>query len=515
VTLAELTGGLTDVLIHGDASVRVEGLEYDSRKVVPGSAFVCVPGLKVDGHDFAARAVEKGAVALVVERLLDGFSVPQVVVPNARRALSLLAAEKLGRPADRLLMVGITGTNGKTTTSYLCEAVLRAKGKDPGLIGTIHAQIGGRAVPMANTTPESLDVQRLLAEMRTNGQNAAVMEVSSHALSLDRTYGLPCDVAVFTNLTQDHLDFHKDMEDYFQAKLKLFTGLNYQAGRPCPWAVINADDAYGPRILKALNVPYITYGLTANAHVRAEEIEMGPEGVTYTVSTPVGSQKVSLRMAGLFNVLNSLAAIGCGLALRIELADVVGAVESVSTVRGRFELVREGQDFAVVVDYAHTPDGLENVLRSAREITSGRVLTVFGCGGDRDRTKRPLMGEVAARLSDYVLVTSDNPRSESPRRILNDIQEGMPGATYEVLVDRAEAIYRAINLAAPGDTVVIAGKGHETYQLIGDQVLDFDDREVARTALRARRTRGKRRMPSWNERRRTASEPGAVVAGEP
>ena len=242
---------------------------------------------------------------------------------------------------------------------------------------------------------------------------------------------------------------------------------------------------------------------------------MGPEGVSYTVATPVGTQKVSLRMAGLFNVLNSLAAIGCGLAMRIELADIVGAVESVSTVRGRFELVREGQDFAVVVDYAHTPDGLENVLRSAREMTSGRVLTVFGCGGDRDRTKRPLMGAIAARLSDYVLVTSDNPRSESPRRILNDIQEGMPGATYEVLVDRAEAIFRAINLAGPGDTVVIAGKGHETYQLIGDQVLDFDDREVARTALRARRTRGKRRTPSWNERRRTASEPGAVVAGEP
>ena len=505
--LARVVGG---VRLTGQDDTEVRGVDYDSRRIGPGDAFVCVAGFRSDGHRFAPQAVERGARVLFVERPLPELAhVAQVQVESSRRALAALAVHTTGRPADGLTVVGITGTNGKTTSSHYCEAVLRAKGKKPGLIGTIQAKVGERTVPVANTTPESLDLHRLLLEMREAGNDAVAMEVSSHALALDRVHGLPVDVAIFTNLSHDHLDFHTDMEDYFQAKLKLFTGLAYRKGRPAPFAVVNIDDPAGERIVSSLKVPYITYGTQQRAHIRAEEIELGPEGTAYLLETPVGSSPVELRMSGHFNVMNSLAAVGLGLALRVDLDDIVKALETIATVSGRFELVREGQDFAVVVDYAHTPDGLENVLRAARQVTKGRVLAVYGCGGDRDRTKRPLMGEIGGRLADHVILTSDNPRTEDPHAILQEIQSGMNDrrATLEVESDRTAAIFKAIRMAEPGDTVVIAGKGHETYQILGDKTIDFDDREVARAALRGRYFRGaaRARSTSWSERRRLTS----------
>ena len=519
-TLDALTRVLGAAHLQGDLRVAVTGVEYDSRRVQPGQVFVCVPGLRVDGHAFARGAVERGAAALVVERPLADFNhVPQLQVRNARQALARLAAAFCAWPAKEMTLVGITGTNGKTTTSHFCEAVLRGHEKNCGLIGTIQATIGGQSVSTSNTTPESLHLHQLLREMRNCGQDAAVMEVSSHALELDRVHGLPFDVAVFTNLTHDHLDFHGSMEAYFEAKLGLFRGLAYRKGRCAPYAVINVDDPYGRRILPHLRVPYITYGSTEGAHLRALEIESGVEGVSYTLDSPLGQARVNLGLSGIFNVFNSLAAVGVGIALKGELQDVVTAVESVTRVSGRFELVREGQDFLVVVDYAHTPDGLENLLHSARQVATGRVITVFGCGGDRDRAKRPVMGEIAGRLSDVVLLTSDNPRSEKPEQILAEIQVGLHGTpcSWQVETERAAAIYRGIALANPGDIVVIAGKGHESYQILGEQVIPFDDREVARKALRGRSVRSSRpsrtQSSAWTDRRRMASsEMNAVVA---
>jgi UDP-N-acetylmuramoyl-L-alanyl-D-glutamate--2,6-diaminopimelate ligase len=507
-TLEELARVLGGAPISGDHQIEITGVEYDSRKVKPGNLFVCVTGFRQDGHAYARQAVDAGAVALVVERSLPELAqVATLTVENSREALARLAVHTCGVPARQLTMVGITGTNGKTTSSYFCEAVLKAKGKVPGLVGTMGAHVGGQNVPVANTTPESLDLQRLLAMMVDSGDDAAVLEVSSHALALDRVHGVPFDVAVFTNLTHDHLDFHPTLEDYFLAKQKLFKGLTYRRGRPAPYAVVNLDDAHGERIVAELRVPFITYGVHPRAHVRATDIDIHAEGSSFELETPVGSSRVNLRMSGMFNISNALAAIGMGLALKTELAEILPAIESVSSVRGRFELVREGQDFAVVVDYAHTPDGLENLLSSARKVTRGRVLTVFGCGGDRDRHKRPVMGEIASRLSDLAIVTSDNPRSESPSLIASEILAGVSGTGAEsyVEIDRAAAIFKAIHLAQPGDTVVIAGKGHETYQIFHDKTIDFDDSEVARQALRGLGFRGQGHLKGagmWAERRR-------------
>ena len=521
-TLDALTRVLGMAHLQGDPHVVVSGVEYDSRRVESGQVFICVPGLKVDGHEFANAAVENGCAALVVERFMPQLAhVPQMVVKSARRALARLGAVFCGRPADEMTIVGITGTNGKTTASHFCEAVLKNREKNCGLIGTIHSKIGGQSVPMANTTPESLHLHQMLREMRNCGQDAAVMEVSSHALELERVHNLPFDVAVFTNLTHDHLDFHGTMEAYYEAKLKLFKSLSYRKGRCAPYAVINVDDPYGRRMISHLKVPYITYGTDPSAHLRALDIEASLEGVSYTLDSPLGEMRVNLGLSGMFNVFNSLAAVGVGIALKGELQEIVNAVESVARVSGRFELVREGQDFSVVVDYAHTPDGLENLLQSARQVATGQLITVFGCGGDRDRAKRPVMGEIAARLSDMVVLTSDNPRSEDPEQILAEIQVGLhdSATSWEIEVERSAAIFRAISLASPGDIVVIAGKGHETYQLVGSEVLPFDDREVARKALRGRALRAARprvQASIWTDRRRmsASAEMNAVVVNE-
>lgn len=489
----------------------VNKVEFDSRKVEPGDLFVCIPGFKTDGHQYAAQVVEKGVAALVVERFLEELKhVPQLVVPQARRALAQIAALANGYPAHHLRLVGVTGTNGKTSVAHFVEAVMSSTGRVPGVLGTIHTKIAGKPLPTTHTTPESLVLQRLFSDMHQAGCDCAVMEVSSHALELERVHGVPFDVAVFTNLSHDHLDFHETMENYFQAKRKLFTGLRYVKGRPAPYAVINGDDEFGRRLLGDLKVPYITYGCSESCHIRATEVVITSDGASFDLHTPIGGRRVDLAISGRFTVYNALAAIGVGLALKGDLEQILLAVESVGSVSGRFEPVREGQDFAVVVDYAHTPDGLEKLLESARQITRGKLTVVFGCGGDRDPHKRPVMGEIAGRLSDRVLVTSDNPRSEEPLEILRQIQTGMQDsrAEVEVQVDRAQAIYRAIALAETGDTVVIAGKGHETYQIVGDRVLDFDDREVARQALRGRMFRSKGQLKthalSWTERRRTA-----------
>ena len=527
-SLAELARALETVRLQGDPEVQVADLAYDSREVRPGDLFVCVEGFCSDGHDFAADAVRRGAVALVVERDPEGVGaeVPRLRVPDSRRALAILAAEMMGHPASRLLTVGITGTNGKTTTSYLVEAVLRARGLTPGLLGTIEARVGGTVRRLANTTPESLDLHRYFSEMERSGQDSVVMEVSSHALALDRTYGIPYDLAVFTNLTQDHLDFHETMENYFQAKLRLFHKLGTCRRRPCtPYAIVNLDDPYGERVLQHLRVPFVTYGTRPEAHVRAQDVEAGPEGLSYTLVTPLGERRVNLQLSGLFNLHNSLAAISVGLALRISLERVVAAVESVRAVPGRFQLVREGQDFTVVVDYAHTPDGLESLLKSARDITSGRLVAVFGCGGDRDRTKRPLMGRLGATLADQVILTSDNPRTEDPDAILAQVLEGAREGTarVEVVSDRAEAIRAAVAGARTGDTVVIAGKGHETYQIFRDRTVHFDDVETAIEALHGRPFRRVDRSPlprtavRWDMQRRVRAEadapPAARVSG--
>lgn len=513
--------------LPGNASwtgVQVNKVEFDSRQVEPGDLFVCIPGFKVDGHDFASQVVTQGARALVVERFLEGLEeVPQLVVPQARRALAQIANLAHGHPTQGLRMVGITGTNGKTSTAHFCEAVLASSGAVPGVLGTIHTKIAGRPLPTTHTTPESLVLQRLLSDMRKAGCDSVVMEVSSHALDLDRVHGVPFDVAVFTNLSRDHLDFHGSMENYFAAKRKLFQGLRYIKGRPAPYAVINGDDVHGQQLLRELKVPFISYGCSERCHIRASQISLAAEGISFDLESPIGGRRVDLAMSGLFTVYNALAAVGVGLACKVDLEEILLAIESVGNIAGRFESIREGQDFAVVVDYAHTPDGLEKLLHSARQITQGKLHVIFGCGGDRDSGKRPVMGEIAGRLADRVVLTSDNPRSESPAKILEEIQSGMvaPQAFIEVEYERAQAIFHTIASAEAGDTVVIAGKGHETYQILGDRVIDFDDREVARQALRGRMFRGKGalRTPSvsWHERRRAphaSSEGGIAAAGE-
>ncbi len=507
--LSEAAELLGNAPYYGNPEAYISGISCDSRQVAPGDIFVCVTGFNIDGHRFAAEAASKGAAALVVERVPEGVNIPYVLVPSSRRALALLSAAILGNPANSLTLVGITGTNGKTTTAYLVEAVLKAADKNPGLLGTIEAHIGGETRKLSNTTPESLDLHKMFAEMRDAGQDAAVMEVSSHALALDRTYGIPFDIAVFTNLTQDHLDFHGDMESYFQAKSMLFTRLGTQADRPCgPFAVINIDDPYGERLHKLVQnrVPVITYGRNEKADVRAYNVEADPCGISFNMECRTFQSEVHLNLSGVFNLYNALAAIAVGCALRLPLEKCVEAVESVNSVPGRFQLVREGQDFTVIVDYAHTPDGLENLLKSARVITEGKLAVVFGCGGDRDTGKRAIMGRIASELADKVFITTDNPRSEDPETIANQIVEGTVSgkAKIEIVPDRAQAIRLAISEASRGDCVVIAGKGHENYQKFRDKTISFDDREQARKALKSRNSSGSRAMSRFKVKVPTA-----------
>ena len=490
--MSELLAALPEKRVLGDLPRSVSSISVDSRRVEPGGCFVAVPGFKQDGRRFIPEAVRRGATVVVTEgEPVAGLSVAQVLVPSVRVSLARLAGAFYAHPSRQLTLVGITGTNGKTTTSYLVEALLRARGLATGVIGTIQYVLGNETRPASQTTPEALDLQSMLAQMRDGGVRGVAMEVSSHALSLARADGLAFDVAVFTNLTQDHLDFHRTLENYRLAKRRLFE-LLAESPKPVRTAVVNADDPAGATMAQGLDVAVLPFGLGPAARVRAVEHVSSIDGIRMTVETPRGRVGLTSPLIGEHNVMNLLGAVATGLALGLEPPAIAEALAAVGTVPGRFEQVRTGQPFLVVVDYAHTPDALERVLTTARKLTCGRLGVVFGCGGDRDRTKRPIMGGHAARLSDLVWVTSDNPRSEKPEAIIDEILAGIDGADrasgrIQVEPDRKKAIEAAIEAARSNDTVVIAGKGHETEQIIGDRITPFDDRAVARLVLDRRR----------------------------
>jgi UDP-N-acetylmuramoyl-L-alanyl-D-glutamate--2,6-diaminopimelate ligase len=457
------------------AQLEIVNLAYEDRAVTPGTLFFCVRGFTRDGHEFASQAIADGAVALVVERPL-GLGVPEVQVPSVRAAMAPAAVAFFGDPTARLQTVGVTGTNGKTTTAFLVRDLLEADSRQAGLLGTVKSVIGGVERPVIRTTPEAIDLQRTFAEMLEAGDRACVMEVSSHALHLHRADAIHFAAAIFTNLTQDHLDFHPTMEDYFQAKRRLFTSCGPDL------AIVNIDDPYGVRLASELPEA-ITFALERPARYRAEHVQTGLGGSRFTVTTPDLEVELSSPLRGRFNVYNVLGAFAAADALGVSAETSARAIETAGQVPGRFQFVEEGQGFAVLVDYAHTPDSLQNVLEAARQLTTDRVHVVFGCGGDRDRGKRPLMGEIARRLADRVIVTSDNPRSEEPGAIIDEILAGS-GTDVEHDVDRRAAIELAIGSARPGDVVVIAGKGHEQGQeFAGGYKIPFDDVTVARDAL--------------------------------
>ncbi len=460
---------------------------HDSRACAPGTVFVAIRGEKTDAHRFIPQAVERGAVAVISEQPVDTSAAPAwIQVRDARRALALSAAAVHGRPSERLKLAGITGTNGKTTTAHLIDSILRAAEGTSAMFGTISHRVGEEAITASHTTPESADIQRMLARAVAAGCRSAVMEVSSHAIELHRADALKFAVAVFTNLTRDHLDYHKTMDAYFAAKERLFNGaLDY-----APLAsIINIDDEYGRKLLGTARGTLITYGLGERADVRTKDYRVTGRGTSYTAETPAGRIEIESPLVGRPHVYNTLAAIAAGLALGADSEQIARGINGCEVVAGRFEQVTaEGADapFTVIVDYAHTDDALKNVLQTAREIAgNNRVIVVFGCGGDRDRTKRAPMGEIAATLADVAIATSDNPRSEDPEAIIADIEVGLKrsGRNYIKIVERREAIFRAVAEARAGDVVLIAGKGHETYQILGSQTVHFDDREVAGEAI--------------------------------
>ena len=474
--LDALVTALAPSEVTASASVEIADLAYDTRRVTQGAMFFCVTGSRVDGHELAWEAIERGAVAVVVERLLE-VDVPQLLVPSVRESMAVAADLFFGEPTKELELAGVTGTNGKTTTAFLLRSVLEAADRRPGLVGTIEWRVGGETRPAPFTTPEAIDLQRLFREMIDAGDRSAAVEASSHGSALRRLDRVRFGVLVFTNLSQDHLDLHGSMDEYFQAKRRLFTG-----PQPPP-AAVNVGNVWGRQLADELEdahrAPLVTFGLADDAEIRAEELEVTARGSTFRA----GGLEIETPLRGLFNVENALGAVAAGFLLDLDEDAIVEGVASMPGVPGRFEPVDEGQPFAVVVDYAHTPDSLATVLHAARDLGNGRVIVVFGAGGDRDRRKRPLMGKVAADLSDITIVTSDNPRSEDPLAIIQDVLQGT-GLDVEIDPDRKSAITRAVALADEGDVVVIAGKGHEQGQDVGGVVSPFDDRDVAREALR-------------------------------
>ncbi len=498
MTLAAVLAALGDLVVStiGSASARTPaftGVAYDSRRVTDSAVFVALKGLKADGLDFVPEAIRRGAALIVSESARpDGLDVPWVVVRDGRLALALIGAEVHGHPSREIPVIGVTGTNGKTTTTYLLAAILDAAGRSAGVMGTVHYKIGQEAREAARTTPEASDVQALLRQMVDAGNRSCVMEVSSHALALRRVDGVRFAAGAFTNLTRDHLDFHADMESYFAAKRRLFEML----GSDAP-GIINADDPRAATLVGTCARP-LTYGIQKPADVRPEGLVMDLAGVRFTATTPAGPVAIRSSLVGRPNVYNLLAAVATASALGIPREAIAEGLSSQTGVPGRFEVVSSPADgVTVVVDYAHTDDALRNLIETARPLTAGRVITLFGCGGDRDRTKRPLMGMVAARLSDVVVITSDNPRSEDPLAIIDEIRRGIPAGEaasdrapdVTAIVDRAAAIEKAVAMARPGDVVLIAGKGHEKTQHIGDRVLAFDDADVSRAALARRHAR--------------------------
>ncbi len=480
--LKELLEGIPVLSATADLELEIPDVSYDSRQVEPGGLFVAMTGFAADGHDFIGKAMEAGAAAVVCQKVPEG-DVPYIQVADSRRALAVIGANFFGHPAADMTMVGITGTNGKTSSTYLLKAVLeQAAGARVGLIGTNQNMIGQEVIPTERTTPESFEVQRLFARMRAAGCTHVVMEVSSHALALDRVYGVRYAVGVFTNLTQDHLDFHGTMEDYCDAKSVLFQN--------CGVGVVNADDPWTPRLLRDAACEVRTYAEAAEADLRAEDIALGADHVAFTAVTEERRVPVRVNIPGAFMVYNTLDVLGAALALGVSLEDSAAVLAKVPHVKGRVEVVpTPGEDYTVLIDYAHSPDGLENVLSSVRGFAKGRTVALFGCGGDRDRTKRPKMGAAAARNADFLVVTTDNPRTENPEAIIADILPGLEGSDtpYVVVTDRIEAIHWAMDHAERGDVIVLCGKGHETYQEINHVKHHMDEREIVADYLRTGR----------------------------
>ncbi len=484
----EIAKKVEDALVIGDKNAVCTSIERDSRKATKGTLFVAIKGANFDGHDFLEDVLKKGAVAVLSEKdFVPPEGLTLIRVPNTEEALKKIAPFFHDYPAKKMRIIGITGTNGKTTTSYLIRKILRDNGKKVGLIGTIQIMIEDEVIKTANTTPDIVELQNVLSKMANVGVDYVVMEVSSHALALNRVAGIEFDTAVFTNLTQDHLDFHKTMENYRDAKTKLFKLLSENTTKPNKCAIVNIDDSAGEYMLKAAACKHITYSINSNSSLRAENPNVTSTGTNFLLTGEYGEILINLHLTGYFNVYNTLAAIGACLAENIPLESIKNTLKNFERVAGRFERVG-GKDISVIVDYAHTPDGVENALKTAKEIAENRVIVVFGCGGDRDKTKRPIMGKIAAKIADVVIATSDNPRTEDPESILNDVMAGVSEnigkKQVESILDRKTAIFRAIEIAMPGDIVAILGKGHENYQILNTGRIHFDDGEVAKDALK-------------------------------
>ncbi|MGI6527860.1 MAG: UDP-N-acetylmuramoyl-L-alanyl-D-glutamate--2,6-diaminopimelate ligase [Caldicoprobacterales bacterium] len=476
--LREMLDGIKVLRTEGSLDIQISDIHYDSRQVTPGSLFFCIEGFRADGHDFAAAAAEKGAAAVLLRRDVElPAGITKVYVESPRSAMGPVSAAFYGNPSGNLILFGVTGTNGKTTTTYMIKSILEQAGRKTGLIGTITNMIGNRMIPAEMTTPESADLQKLLAAMLQEDVDAAVMEVSSHSLELERVNGCIFEVGVFTNLTQDHLDFHGTLEKYREAKARLF--------EHCRLAVINVDDESGRIILDGLKCQAFTYGIYKPADIFARDIEITEKGVVFNLHILGAKISINLGIPGIFSVYNALAAAASCYAAGVSLADIQSGLNSIDGVPGRFELLNTGTPYSVILDYAHTPDGLENILKTARELTNGRLVTLFGCGGDRDAAKRPLMGEVAGKYSDFCIVTSDNPRSEEPMDIIRDILPGInkTRCPYQVIENRREAIQFALTNARESDVIILAGKGHETYQLVKGQTFDFNEKEIVAEIL--------------------------------
>ena len=479
-----LIAKLETVRVDGSSEREITGIAYDSRRVKPGFLFVALRGEKADGHKFVEDAIGRGAVAVLCEESAPHPKAASIVVKDTRAAMAAVAAAYYRNPSHHLKMAGVTGTNGKTTTTFLLKHICDSAFLRCGLIGTVRYEIGERILPASRTTPESLDLQEMLAQMRNAGCKAAAMEVSSHALAQERVRAIEFDAAVFTNLTQDHLDYHGTMENYFAAKARLFAGLAQQVKKR-GGAVINTDDGYGAKLAAkfARDLPVTSYGMGARADFRASNVKSDVQGTSYQLDACERSYLVRLPLIGRFNVYNSLAALAAASAMGLDLRASVLSLSKAPGVPGRLEAVPAKRQFKIFVDYAHTDDALLNVLQTLRELSPGRILVVFGCGGNRDRAKRPKMGAVVEQLADWAIITSDNPRKEEPGAIIGDIRQGFRGGNYEVLVDRREAIWKAVSLAQPRDIVLIAGKGHEATQEFADSTVPFDDAAIAQQAL--------------------------------
>src|SRR5436309_5037791 len=483
--LKVLTRAIAPRRVIGSLDREVESIAYDSRRVQGNTLFVAIRGEKSDGHQFVDQAIEQGASVIVAEREIASPRATCLVVDDSRETLADLSAAFYGMPARKLKMAAVTGTNGKTTTTFLIKHICEKAGVRCGLLGTVQYEIGDRILPAIRTTPEALDIQELLAQIVNAGGRAAAMEVSSHALAQERTRGIEWDVAVFTNLTQDHLDYHGTMENYFEAKAKLFKQLPFQRKKKKPVAIINIDDRYGRQLLEKIDkkVSVVTFGMGALADFRASNYRMEFGGTSYQLDARGKSYLIRVPLIGRFNVANSLAALAAAKALGVGLREAVLSLAKSPQVPGRLEMVPAKRQFQVFVDYAHTPDALLNVLKTLRELGPRRLIVVFGCGGNRDREKRPLMGQVVDQNADFAIITSDNPRKEDPDQIIAEIGKGFRGDRFEKITDRSAAIERAVEIAQPRDIVLIAGKGHENYQEFSDHTVPFEDIQVARRAL--------------------------------